>query len=296
MLARLLPFPARLIEHLRTRQVETAIAIYAAICFAFVCSKDYAQAWASLAVPFLAIAALTTDSRTVRFGAVLGIAAVMMALVAMNYYTIANHGFMLAWSGLAIAFAVACDPGRDAVVLRRNAALLLGILMGFALLQKLRTPYYMEGDLLGGLLMQGEIYFNLLSWQIPEWPGLVADYTAKVDALLQVPEAGSVAITVPAAVTALAWRMTVGSLIAQGVLEVLILLRSRVGLLLHVAILGFVVVVYSTRNENVFLTINCLLGYSMTDEKTVAARPVYVLLVVYLLAAEMIGLRPWIIS
>jgi hypothetical protein len=296
LIGHLLPFPAAVRQRMLAQQIDVAVAIYSAIAFGFVCSGSYTMTWASLTVPFLGLAALGTDSRTVRFGALLGITGVMAALVATNYYYIANHGFMLVWCGLALAFAVACDPGRDVVVLRRNAALLLGILMGFALIQKLRAPYYMDGDLLGGLLMEGEIYFNFLSWLIPEWPGLVADYTAKVDGLLAAPEVGSVSIAVPAFVTALAWRLTLGSLVAQGVLEVMILLRSRVGLLLHVAILGFVAAVYGTRGENLFLSINCLLGYCMTDERSVSARPFYVLAVIYLLATGLIGLRPWIIS
>jgi hypothetical protein len=168
--------------------------------------------------------------------------------------------------------------------------------MAFALIQKLREPYYMSGDLLGGLLIQGEIYRNLISLVLPEWPDLVQDYELAFQGLLAEPAAASAAIAVPPAIAALAWRMTLGSLIAQGVLELLILFRARVGMLLHVGILGFVAVVYSTRDENVFLSLNCLLGYAMTDERTAAARPWYVLAAVYLLVASIIGLRPWILS
>jgi hypothetical protein len=296
MRVRLIPLPAAVKTGLMTRQMDGAVAIYVAIAFAFVCSGSYTQTWVSLLVPFLGIAALWSDSRTVRFGALLGIAAVNAALVAANYYVIANHGFMLVWCGLALAFAMACDSGRDTVVLRRNAALLLGVLMAFAFVQKLRAGYYTDGDLLGGLMLEGDIYYNLLSWWYPDWPALVAGYSATVEGLVQTPEAGSAAIMVPAAVAAMAWRMTIGSLISQGVLEVLILFRARVGMALHVAILAFVALVYTTRNENEFLSINCLLGFAMTDERTAAARPWYILAVVYLLAADLIGLRPWIFS
>jgi hypothetical protein len=296
MFTRALPLTAPLRTIVRTRQVDVAVALYAAITFAYVCSDGLARVWLSLLVPFLGLAAVSTASRTVRFGAVLGIALVMAALVGTNYYTIANHGFMLVWTGLAVAFACACDSPRDEVVLRRNAAILLGILMGFALIQKLRTDHYMVGDLLGGLLIQGEMYSTLLGWLIPEWPSLLSDYRAATDELLSRPEAASVTIAVPAAVVALAWRMTVSSLLAQAVLEILIIFRERVGLLLHVGILGFVALVYTTRPENEFLSINCLLGYAMTDERTAAARVWYVVAVAYLLAAAMIGLRPQIIS
>lgn len=296
MLERLLPLSASLIELSRSRQMDVAVALYAVIVFGFVCSEGYTQTWASLLVPFLGLAAATTESRTVRFGAVLGIAGVIAALVAVNFYVIANHGFMLLWIGLALSLALACEAPDDAMVLRRNATALLAILMGVALIQKLRSGYYMEGDLLGGLLIQGEIYKNLIGTFLPEWPGLIADYQAAVEGLKARPEAASAVIAVPPLVATLAVRMTIWSLVAQAVLEVMILFRARVGMLLHLAILGFVLVVYSTRNENVFLSINCLLGYAMTDETTAAARPWYVLAVIYLLAASLIGLRPWVFS
>lgn len=295
-LNRALPLTAPLITAVRTRQMDGAVALYSAIAFGYVCSIGNMAAWAALVVPFLGLAAITTHSRTVRFGAVLGIAVVIAGLVGMNYYLIANHAFMLMWVGLGLAIACACDPPEDEVVLRRNSAVLLGILMAFALVQKLRASHYMDGDLLGGLVLQGEIYFNLLSAIIPDWPGLVHDYATAVAALTEAPTAATVAIAVPAAVVGMAWRMTVVSLLAQGVLEVLILFRARVGMLLHLAILGFVLVVYSTRNENEFLAINCLLGYAMTDDRTAAVRPWYVAAVAYLLASTMIGLRPWLFS
>jgi hypothetical protein len=293
VLTRALPLTQPLVTAVLTRQMDVAVALYAAISFAYVCSAGGNAAWAALAVPFLGLAAISTESRTVRFGAVLGISAVMAGLVAMTYYSAANHGFMLIWVGLGIAIACACEPPRDEVVLGRNAAVLLGILMAFALVQKLRAPHYMHGDLLGGLILQGDIYFNLISAWLPEWPGLVGDYQDSAARLMEEPRAASVAIAVPASIVALAWRMTVVSLLAQAVLELLILFRAQVGMLLHLAILGFVLVVYSTRPENEFLAINCLLGYAMTDEKTAAARPWYVVAVVYLLGSIMIGVRPW---
>lgn len=291
---RAIPFSARFIETVKSRQIDVSIGLYAAIGFAFLCDGGHKSAWIALVFPFCALAALTTRSHTARFGAVLGMAAVMGLLVLTNYYQIANHGFMLAWIGLGLAFACACEAPKDQAVLQRNAAILLAVLMLVAFIQKLRAPYYMDGDLLGGLLIQGEIYANLIGQVIPEWPSLLHDYKLAFDAALASAEATSIAIVVPAAIVALAWRMTIGSLLAQVALEILILFRARVGMVLHIGILGFVALIYSTRNENEFLSINCLLGYAMTDGKTAAVRPWYVLAVVYLLATILIGLRPWI--
>lgn len=290
------PLTTPFVHLCRTRPMQVAIGLYAAITFAYAAYGDDMPVGAGLIVAFLGLGLVTTASRTVAFGLLVALTAVIGFVVAVNFYTIANHGFMLVWTGLALAIARACDPPQDEVMLRRMATMLLAILMAFALIQKLREPYYMSGDLLGGLLIQGEIYRNLISLVLPEWPDLVQDYELAFQGLLAEPAAASAAIAVPPAIAALAWRMTLGSLIAQGVLELLILFRARVGMLLHVGILGFVAVVYSTRDENVFLSLNCLLGYAMTDERTAAARPWYVLAAVYLLVASIIGLRPWILS
>jgi hypothetical protein len=296
LLDRVQPLTSPFIQVLRERQMEVAVGLYAAIAFAYACSSTDTQVWASMLVPFLALAAITTASRTVRFGAVLGIALVMGAIVLANIFTIANHGYFLTWVGLGLAFAVACEPPRDVIVLRRNAAMLLGILMAFALVQKLRADYYVDGDMLGDLIVQGDIFRNLIGHVLPGWDGMLADYAATAEDLMASPVASSAAVVVPATIVALAWRMTMASLAAQAVLEVLILFRERVGMLLHLMILGFVALVYLTRNENEFLSINCLLGYSMTDERTKAIRPWYVLAAIYLLSAALIDLRPSVIS
>jgi hypothetical protein len=296
MFGRLVPFAGPMTLFFKTRQIEVATALYGAIVFAYVGSGTYTSIWLGLAVPFLGLAAVATQSRSVRFWAVLGLAAIMAGLVAANYYISVNHGFMLIWVGLGLALACACDPGRDEVVLRRNAMLLISLLMFLALIQKLRSAYYIEGDLLGGYIMQGGIFYNLLGWALPDWPGLVAEYRGVVAGLLEQPEAASVAVMVPAAVVALAWRMTMTSLVAQAVLEVMILFRARLGMVLHLAILGFVALVYATRNENLFLSVNCWLGYAMTDEKSAAIRPWYVVAIIYLLTTTHVGLRPWAIS
>ena len=295
-MARLIPLTAPLLATLHSRPMEVSVALFTAISCVFVSSKGYTSAWVSLAVPVLGLAAMTTQSAGARFAALAGMAGVLVALVLVNFYDIANHGFVLAYLGIALTLAAACDPPRDTLVLRRLATAMLALMMALALIQKLRSPYYMDGDLLGSLIISGDIYANLIGLFVADWPQRLAEYRAAFDALLVRPDAASSAIVVPAAIVGLAWRMTWGSILAQAALEGLILMRHRAGIVLHLALLGFVVLVYTTRNENIFLSINCLLGYAMTDERTRAARPWYVVATLYLLSAEMIGLRPWIIS
>lgn len=291
-----MPISRVMAEFVRTRQMDTAVILFTAIACVFASSKEYTAVWVSVLVPVLGLIACTTDRAVVRFGALLGMAAALAVIVLANYYVIANHGFMLLWAGLALCLAAACDAPRDLVILRRNAALLLGLLMGLALVQKLTSTYFMQGELLGGLLVQGEMFGNALGLGVPGWGEMLVGYRAASEALMAEPAPGSAAMVVPAAVAVLAVVMTWTSLAAQAVLEVLILLRARVGIWLHVAVIGFVLLVYSTRPENVFLSVNGLLGYAMTDETTAAARVWYVVLVGWLLITHLVGVRPWVIG
>lgn len=291
-----MPISRVMAEFVRTRQMDTAVILFTAIACVFASSKEYTAVWVSVLVPVLGLIACTTDRAVVRFGALLGMAAALAVIVLANYYVIANHGFMLLWAGLALCLATACDAPRDLVILRRNAALLLGLLMGLALVQKLTSTYFMQGELLGGLLVQGEMFGNALGLGVPGWGEMLVGYRAASEALMAEPAPGSAAMVVPAAVAVLAVVMTWTSLAAQAVLEVLILLRARVGIWLHVAVIGFVLLVYSTRPENVFLSVNGLLGYAMTDETTAAARVWYVVLVGWLLITHLVGVRPWMIG
>lgn len=291
-----MPISRVMAEFVRTRQMDTAVILFTAIACVFASSKEYTAVWVSVLVPVLGLIACTTDRAVVRFGALLGMAAALAVIVLANYYVIANHGFMLLWAGLALCLAAACDAPRDLVILRRNAALLLGLLMGLALVQKLTSTYFMQGELLGGLLVQGEMFGNALGLGVPGWGEMLVGYRAASEALMAEPAPGSAAMVVPAAVAVLAVVMTWTSLAAQAVLEVLILLRARVGIWLHVAVIGFVLLVYSTRPENVFLSVNGLLGYAMTDETTAAARIWYVVLVGWLLITHLVGVRPWMIG
>lgn len=290
------PISRVMAEFARHRQLDTAVILFTAIACVFVWSKDYTAAWVSVLVPVLGLVACTTDRAANRFAAVSGMAAALAVIVLANYYVIANHGFVLLWAGLAISLASACDTPRDLVILRRNAALLLGLLMGLALLQKLASAYYMQGELLGGLLVQGEMFANALGLVVPGWGEMRAGYNGAAAEIMSRPVADQAAMAVPAVVTKLAVVMTWASLAAQAVLEAMILWRARVGIWLHVAVIGFVMLVYATRPENVFLSINGLLGYAMTDDTTARARVWYVVLVGWLLITQLVGVRPWLIG
>lgn len=275
--------------------VDGAIVLFGLILFGYAAHGDDQSSWGMMMAVVASLTAALASTEKLRFRA-LAFACVLLGLMVwVNYYASANHGFMIFWIALALTLACATEAAEQEQTLRRNAGILLGLLLGFALVQKLRADFYMDGDLLGGLLLKGEIYRNALGLILTDWPVKLVQYHGAAQTLLLRPDAGYIDIAVPGLVLWLAGAMTLGALIAQGGLEVALLFRRRLGWLFHALLLGFVALVYSTRDENIFLSMNCLLGYCLVEEDTKAARPIYALAIFYLLLASTIGLRPWII-
>ncbi|PLS22279.1 hypothetical protein [Neptunicoccus cionae] len=277
-------------EHIRT-----LLILFSAIVFVFFTTKEYIPFAARLVVPFLLILLMTAGEVKQRvvllFCVVLGLGLNVWA----NYYVIANHGFMITYIGIALM--IACASGAQAsAVIARAAVLLISILMGLALIQKLVSPHYMSGALVGGYLANGYMFKTLISLFYSNWPEVVQQNLLAQKALLSMPpgQGNSVPLTVPPYLQLLAIILTYAALFSQIAIEACVLLRARLGMWTHYAVMLFVLIIYSTRNENVFLSMNLILGYAMTDEHTKKARLWYVMGIAYLLVMEMMGLRPGI--
>jgi len=217
--------------------------------------------------------------------------------VALNFYVIANHGFVIMFIGIALMIACASEEEASQNI-SRAAVFLISILMGLALIQKLISPHYMSGDLIGSYLANGYMFKTLISLFDPNWPQTVhQNLAAQRDLMGQMPATSSVAsVTIPAFVQVLAVLLTWAALASQVMIEVCVLIRSRLGVWAHYAIMLFVLIIYSTRNENVFLSMNLILGYAITDETTKSVRLWYVIGIAYLMIMEAMGLRPGIIG
>lgn len=142
------------------------------------------------------------------------------------------------------------------------------------------------------------MFKTLISLFYSDWPEVVKqNLDAQKMLLAQRPGGGAtVALTIPFWVQLLAVVLTYAALASQTLIELFILFRKRFGIWTHYAVLLFVLIIYSTRNENVFLSMNLILGFAITDEHTKRARLWYVIGIAYLLIMEMMGLRPGIIS
>ncbi len=275
--------------------VQTLLLLFAAIVFTFFTTKDYIPMAARFAMPWLLLMLVTVPQMRTRaillFWVVLG----LVLTVGLNFYVTANHGFMITYIGLALLISCAAQKDGE-VLMQRAAVLLLSILMGLAVLQKLVSEYYMSSHLIGSYLATGQMFKVLISFVIPDWFQIVKDNLDAEKTLLADAATTAVSITIPPFVQGLAVLLTFTALASQLLLEVFILLRRRFGLWTHYAVMLFVLIIYATRNENVFLSMNLILGFALTDAQTKSARIWYVIGVVYLLTMELMGLRPGIIG
>ncbi len=279
-------------EHIRT-----LLILFSAIVFVFFTTKDYIPFAARLIVPFLLLMLVTAPNMRQRFNLLLWITLGLALNVVLNFYVIANHGFVIMYIGIALM--VACASGEDASKnISRAAVFLISILMGLALIQKLISTHYMSGDLIGSYLANGYMFKALISLVDPSWPQTVHQNLAAQKALMDVaPSAtATMSVTIPPAIQVLAILLTWAALASQVMIEACVLLRNKLGVWAHYAIMLFVLIIYSTRNENVFLSMNLILGYAITDEQSKSARLWYVIGIAYLMIMEAMRLRPGIIG
>ena len=147
--------------------IQTLLILFSAVVFVFFTTKDYIPFVARLAVPVVLLLLVTVRDMRQRafllFWAVAGLA----LNVVFNFYVTANHGFMIIYIGIALM--IACAAGEQAsAIIARASVLLISILMGLALLQKLVSPHYMSGALVGSYLANGYMFKTLISLVIPE--------------------------------------------------------------------------------------------------------------------------------
>jgi len=270
---------------------HTLLILFSAIVFIFFTTKYYIPTVFRFILPWVLLIMITTNLRRTWCWTLI-LATVMLVInVYVNYYHSANHGFMIAYIGLALLIAISAN---DEVLMQKMALYFLTVLMGLALVQKLASPYYMSGNLIGDYILTGQMFKNLITVVYPDWVNVVHENNAAIRELGGLPasKGRSVALAVPAGFTVLIMALTYTSLATQFLMEAALLLRARLGVWVHYALLFFVLIIYTTRNENVFLSMNCILGYAMTDAQSKSVRKFYVIWIFYLLTMELMGVRP----
>lgn len=253
--------------------------------------------YAAMAALFL-LALAADDARTGRAIWLLATALFLFNL-GWHYTRAANHEFVLAY--FAVLAAILWRPEADVwAQAARFSAFLFGLMMGLALLQKLASPYYMSGDLLGQFLLQRTIYGNITPLLFDGVPAAARESMAARDALMAdyAASAGG-AVPLPPidpGLKRMALAMTWVSLLFQGAVEVGLLFRRRAGIWLHYGIFLFVLTIYAMRPEHVFIALSCLMGYAMTDARSKGMRLPYAIMIAWLLLTYVFDYRPAIFA
>lgn len=213
-----------------------------------------------------------------------------------EWFAMANHGFVIAYFAVFLALV---PPGRrdfwsEGVVFARAIMMLL---MGVALLQKVTSGYYLSGNQFADMLLGGESYLALLSFLDSSVPGTVsasimAERALEADFARQA-AGGSAALPEPGLILLIAiYGMTWASILFQAGLELALVWHQRCGIWLHRVIFCFTLVVYTLRPENIFLSMNLLMGYALTDGRSRSMRLPYAIAIVLLLVGAVTGFRP----
>ena len=274
------------------------IALFGIVSFSVLVEQPYMPIMAKIFVPWLVLIAVFNPTRGLRAAMIL-IATLLLAWnVFGDWYRVANHSFMITFIGAALFLMIAAEEqGEDAM--RFMARYILCALMALALVQKLISPYYMSGNLMADYILTIPDFFsNLISIVSIEHLDTIREVERSEFKLRNAPpsELSNVAISVPPVIATIAFALTYSSIFWQAVLEGVLIFKARLGLWTHGTVILFVLIIYATVDENEFLSMNCLLGYAMTDESTKRARFWYVLLIFFLLTFKLMGIRPNLVS
>lgn len=249
-----------------------------------------------IAVTALAPVSLIIPNRQIGHLIFSAIAALLVYSLINDYYLMANHGFIITYFAVLL---VMIWRHRDSYWQHAEffSRVMLATLMGAALLHKLTSLHYMSGNLMADLILGGQAYTNLLPLLYSDAHSVIAQSVQSKHALINdydlLKQSGSVPLpSIGLALTALLYAMTYISVLMQGLLEAALIFQRLFGIWLHRLIFLFVLVVYSLRPENVFLSLNCIMGYALTDARSAKMRLPYVALIAYLLVSSLIGFRP----
>lgn len=272
---------------------QTLLILFSTVVFCYYTTQDDLFAGFKYLMPWVLLILISSGQSKRVFWCLMVCSAMLCIDVAMNFYSIANHGFMLAYLSLALMISsVAQNPQKTMGFI---SIWTLTILMGGALIQKLTSQYYMSGNLMGELLARGEMYRSFMSFAFPEFSAAtVKNSDSLISDITKAPFEMNVDryLVVPAGVATFALVLTYLSLAMQFAIEFVLIFRNRLGVWAHYALMLFVVIIYTSRNENTFLSMNCILGYGFTNEETKSVRIGYVLILFFLITSRLLGIRP----
>ena len=272
------------------------LAIFTAITLTFAYTSPYFSQFERWGLIAALMAGLMFSHQRLGHAAIALGALFLVWTLWSDWYLTANHGFIITYFGVffAIVGAARADFWEHGVFFSRA---ILMLLMGFAFLQKISSGYYMSGNQFADLLLDGESYLFVIG---------MLDSGAFEDVLATTHSAflltgdyrtqaagGAVPMTeLSLLLVVMIYGMTYASLVLQGGVEIAIVFLDRFGIWVHRLLFLFTLTVYTLRPENVFLSLNLMMGYALTDERSKAMRLPYVIFIAYFLLTALAGYRP----
>lgn len=205
-----------------------------------------------------------------------------------------NHHWLIAYWCISVVSCLAAAPRAPEPLVARNARLLLGLAMAFAVVQKLRTGEFVNGDFFEFLLLAGDRFeaFSEIVLRVP-----AADLAANRAALASLLTPGAsaelvteVQLSGPGHLRAAAIALSVWTLAIEGAIAVAFLWPGRKPALRAVrngALLLFAVSTYSIATVGGFAWILMILGVAQCEPEDRLARfgyaAVFLLVLVYTL-------------
>ena len=184
-----------------------------------------------------------------------------------------NHHFLIAYWCIAMAACLLAEPRAPDALVARNARLLVGLAMGFAVFAKLRSGEFANGSFFEFLLLAGDRFaaFSELVLRVP-----AAELAANRQAVASLLTPGvsadlvtEVALRGPERVHAVALAMALWTLAIESVAAVAFLWPgrdARVRAARHGALLVFAVTTYSIATVGAFAWILLILGLAQCEE------------------------------
>ncbi len=190
-----------------------------------------------------------------------------------------NHHFLIAYWCIAMAACLLAEPRRPDALVARNARLLVGLAMAFAVFAKLRSGEFADGSFFEFLLLAGDRFaaFSELVLRVPA-ADLVANRQAVASLLTPSVSAdwvSEVALRGPERVHVVALGLALWTLAIESVAAVAFLWPgrgARVRAVRHGALLTFAVTTYSIATVGAFAWILLILGVAQCEEDERLAR------------------------
>lgn len=203
-----------------------------------------------------------------------------------------NHHYLIAYWSIAVTTCLFVEPRHPAPLVARNARLLIGLAMGFAVLAKLRSGEFINGEFFEFLLLAGGRFeaFSELVLRVP-----ASDLAANQRAVASLLTPGTAAELVtqvqlrgPSWVGPIAWLLSLWTLAVEGACAAAFLWRGnapRLRALRNASLLLFAFTTYAIATVGGFAWILIILGIAQCEPEDRLARfgysGAFLLVVVY---------------